>query len=95
VILANNASSDASPEELCVEHVFGCMTMSMDGKLTRRIGLETNEAWWGLKNLTFNFLHYHQHPLPYRSEFRESRGEAPINQVISAIVDDFPALPSF
>ncbi|QPN65280.1 transposase [Synechococcus sp. CBW1006] len=44
----------------CVEHVFGCMTMSMGGKLTRKIGLERNDAWWGLKNLTFNFLRYLQ-----------------------------------
>ncbi|MCT4367841.1 MAG: IS5 family transposase, partial [Synechococcaceae cyanobacterium MAG-AL2] len=44
----------------CVEHVFGCMTMSMGGKLTRKIGLQKNEAWWGLKNLTFNFLRYLQ-----------------------------------
>jgi IS5 family transposase len=44
----------------CVEHVFGCMTMSMGGKLTRKIGLERNVAWWGLKNLTFNFLRYLQ-----------------------------------
>jgi IS5 family transposase len=44
----------------CVEHVFGCMTMSMGGKLTRKIGLERNEAWWGLKNLTFNFLRFLQ-----------------------------------
>ena len=33
----------------CVEHVFGCMTTSMGGKLTRKIGLERNEAWWSLK----------------------------------------------
>ena len=45
----------------CVEHVFGCMTMSMGGKLTRKIGLARTEAWWGLKNLTFNFLRYLQH----------------------------------
>jgi len=32
------------------------MTMSMGGKLTRKIGQERNEAWWGLKNLTFHFL---------------------------------------
>jgi hypothetical protein len=32
----------------------------MGGKLTRKIGLERNEAWWGLKNLTFNFLRYLQ-----------------------------------
>jgi IS5 family transposase len=44
----------------CVEHVFGCMTMSMGGKLTRKIGLERIEVWWGLKNLTFNFLRYLQ-----------------------------------
>ncbi|WP_255003193.1 IS5 family transposase [Cyanobium sp. HWJ4-Hawea] len=42
----------------CVEHVFGCMTMSMGGKLTRKIGLERTKAWWGLKSLTFNFLRY-------------------------------------
>jgi hypothetical protein len=34
------------------------MTMSMGGKLTRKIGLERSEAWWGLKNLTFNFLRF-------------------------------------
>ena len=64
----NHPLSDASKElnrvkssiRACVEHVFGCMTMSMGGKLTRKIGLERNEAWWGLKNLTFNFLRYLQ-----------------------------------
>jgi hypothetical protein len=44
----------------CVEHVFGCMTMSMGGKLTRKIGIERNEAWWDLKNLTFSFLGFLQ-----------------------------------
>ena len=43
-----------------VEHVFGCMTMSMGGKATRKIGLARTEAWWGLKNLTYNFLRYLQ-----------------------------------
>jgi len=43
-----------------VEHVFGTMTMSMGGKLTRKIGFERTEAWWGLKNLAFNFLRYLQ-----------------------------------
>ena len=33
----------------CVEHVFGCRTTSMGGKLTKKIGLERNEAWWSLK----------------------------------------------
>ena len=62
----NNPLSDAAKERnriksairACVEHVFGCMTMSMGGKMTRKIGLERNKAWWGLKNLTFNFLRY-------------------------------------
>ena len=62
----NNPLSEASKElnrmkstvRACVEHVFGCMAMSMGGKMTRRIGLARTEAWWGLKNLTFNFLRY-------------------------------------
>ena len=64
----NHPLSDATKElnrvkssiRAFVEHVFGNMTMSMGGKLTRKIGLERNEAWWGLKNLTFNFLRYLQ-----------------------------------
>jgi hypothetical protein len=28
--------------------------------LLLRASLERNEAWWGLKNLTFNFLRYLQ-----------------------------------
>jgi hypothetical protein len=36
------------------------MTMCMGGKLTRKIGLARNEAWWGLNNLTINFLRYLQ-----------------------------------
>jgi len=64
----NHPLSDAAKEcnriksaiRACVEHVFGCMTNSMCGKFTRKIGLEKNEAWWGLKNLTFNLLRYLQ-----------------------------------
>ena len=64
----NNPLSEAAKElnrvksaiRACVEHVFGAMTMSMGGKLTRKIGLEKTEAWWGLKNLAFNFLRYLQ-----------------------------------
>jgi IS5 family transposase len=64
----NNPLSEVSKElnriksaiRACVEHVFGCMTMSTGGKMTRRIGLARTEAWWGLKNLTFNFLRYLQ-----------------------------------
>jgi hypothetical protein len=36
------------------------MTISMGGKLTRKVGPERNEAWWDFKNLTFNFLNYLQ-----------------------------------
>ena len=57
---AKRRNSAKSAIRACVEHVFGCMTTSMGGKLTRKIGLERNEAWWGLKNLTFNFLRYLQ-----------------------------------
>ena len=41
-----------------LEHVFGCMSMSMRGKLTIKIGLVKIEACWSLNNLTFNFLRY-------------------------------------
>ncbi|WP_396275110.1 transposase [Hyphomonas sp.] len=41
-----------------VEQVFGAITTSMRGKLTRRIGLARTKAWWGLLNLTYNFLRY-------------------------------------
>jgi transposase, IS5 family len=64
----NHPLSDAAKEpnrvkssiRACVEHVFDSMIMSMGGKLTRKIGPERNEAWWDLKKLTFNFLHFHQ-----------------------------------
>ena len=64
----NNPLSEAAKElnrvksaiRACVEHVFGCMIMSMGRKMTRKIGLARTEAWWGLKNLTFNFLRYLQ-----------------------------------
>jgi IS5 family transposase len=64
----NNPLSEAAKElnrikyaiRACVEHVFGCMKMSMGGKMTRRIGLARTEAWLWLKNLTFNFFRYLQ-----------------------------------
>jgi len=57
---AKESNSVRSAIRACVEHVFGAMTTSMGGKLTRKIGLKRNEAWWALKNLTFNFLRYLQ-----------------------------------
>jgi IS5 family transposase len=43
-----------------VEHVFGGMVTWMKGKLTLRIGCPRTKAWWGLRNLTFNFIRYTQ-----------------------------------
>jgi IS5 family transposase len=43
-----------------VEHVFGGMVTWMKGKLTLRIGLPRTNAWWGLRNLTFNLIRYTQ-----------------------------------
>jgi len=41
---AKERNSVRSAFRACVEHVFGYMTTSMGGKLTRKIGLERNEA---------------------------------------------------
>lgn len=72
----NKPLSEASKEpsriksaiRVCVEHVFGRMTISMGGKATRKIGVaRTVEAWWGgvcggggLKNLTYILFRYLQ-----------------------------------
>jgi hypothetical protein len=64
----NRPLSDAAKElnrvkpsiRACVEHVFGGMTMSMGGKLKRKIGHERNETWWGLRNLTINIPRFLQ-----------------------------------
>ena len=64
----NNPLSDAAKElnrvkssiRAVLEDVFGCMSVSMGGKLTRKIGLERNDAMWGLKNHPFIFLLYLQ-----------------------------------
>ena len=64
----NNPLSNAAKElnsiksaiRACVEHVFGSMAMLGGGKLTRKIGLERTQAWWGFKNLSFNFFRYLQ-----------------------------------
>ena len=55
---ATERNSIRSQTRALEEHVFGCFATSMGGKLTRKIGLEKNKAWWSLKNLTFNFLRY-------------------------------------
>ena len=55
---AKDRNSAKSAIRDCGEHIFGCMTTSMGSKLTRKIGIARNKAWWCLKNLTFNFLRY-------------------------------------
>jgi hypothetical protein len=57
---AKERNSINSSIRACVDHIFGCITTSMGCKFTGKIDLERNEAWWGLKNLTFNFLRYLQ-----------------------------------
>jgi len=65
-VARNHSLSDATKKlnrvkssiRACVEHVFGCMTMSMGGERTRKIGLKRNQAWWGLKTLTLNFQRF-------------------------------------
>jgi len=52
---AKEQNSVRSPIRACVEHVFCCMTTSMGSKLTRKIGLDRNEAWWALGNSNFQF----------------------------------------
>jgi IS5 family transposase len=64
----NHPLSDAAKEQhriksairACVEHGFAAMSVCMGGKLTRKIGLARNKAWWGLKKLTFSFLRHLQ-----------------------------------
>jgi transposase, IS5 family len=46
---AKERNSVKSAIPACVEHVFGCITNSMGGKLTRKIEIERTEAWRGLK----------------------------------------------
>ena len=41
-----------------VEHVFGQIVMTMNGKYTRLIGINRITASWGLRNLAFNFLRF-------------------------------------
>jgi hypothetical protein len=44
----------------CVEYVFRCMTMSMGREQSRKIELKRTQPWWGLQNLSFNFLSFLQ-----------------------------------
>ncbi len=59
-VVAKSLNRVKSSIRACVEHVFRLMITSTGGKLTRKIGVEKSEAWWGLKNLAFNFLRYLQ-----------------------------------
>ena len=57
---AKERNKERSKIRAKVEHVFGGMVTWMKGKLTLRIGLNRTKAWWGLRNLTFNFVRYIQ-----------------------------------
>ena len=41
-----------------VEHIFGQLVMTIKEKYTRLIGINRITAWWGLRNLAFNFLRF-------------------------------------
>jgi len=58
---ATERNSIRSQTRARVEHMFGYFATSMGGKFTRKIGLKRNNAWWSLKNFTFNFLRYQHH----------------------------------
>ena len=65
----HNPLSDAAKERnrerskirCSVEHVFGRITTTMQGELTRCIGLAALTLWWDLCNLTFNRIRFVQH----------------------------------
>ena len=58
---ANQRNQERSKTRCRVEHVFGRITNSMQGKFTRCIGLAAVTLWWSLRNLTYNFIRFAQH----------------------------------
>ena len=58
---ANQRNRERSKIRCRAEHVFGRITNSMQGKLTRCIGLAAVTLWWFLRNLTYNFIRFAQH----------------------------------
>ena len=58
---ANQRNRERSKIRCRVEHVFGRITNSMQGKLTRCIGLAAVTLWWSLRNLNYNFIKFVQH----------------------------------
>ena len=58
---ANQRNRERSKIRCKVEHVFGRITNSMQGKLTRCIGLAAVTLWWTLRNLTYNLIRFVQH----------------------------------
>lgn len=57
-----------------MEYVFGCMSMSMGGELSRKIGLARNHAWLEMKNPTFNLFAFSSAAKPNKL-WRESQKE--------------------
>ena len=58
---AQERNQERSKTRCRVEHVFGRITNSMQGKFTRCIGLAAVTLWWSLRNLTYNFIRFTQH----------------------------------
>ena len=58
---ANQRNQERSKIRCRVEHVFGRITNSMQGKLTRCIGLAAVTLWWSLRNLNYNCIRFTQH----------------------------------
>ena len=58
---AQERNRERSKTRCRVEHGFGRITNSMEGKLTRCIGLAAVTLWWSLRNLTYNFIRFVQH----------------------------------
>ena len=58
---ANQRNQERSKTRCKVEHVFGRITNTMQGKLTRCIGLAAVTLWRTLRNLTFNLIRFVQH----------------------------------
>ena len=58
---AKQRNRERSKTRCRVEHVFGRITNSMQGKLTRCIGLAAVTLWWTLRNLTYNLIRFVQH----------------------------------
>ena len=58
---AKERNRERSKTRCRVEHGFGRITTTMQGKLKRCIGLAAVTLWWTLRNLTYNLIRFVQH----------------------------------